>query len=105
MKWRIYYADDSTYEGSTEKDAIKATAYGVEVIAIENSYRETGFGIVTGRDAYLYKDGRFWGCDEAGIWDHLYFYPGIKVILFGRTIDTDDYDKLVARALKEGLGV
>ena len=104
MKWRIYYADRPPYAGSTDEEAYKAQAYGVQAIAIENPARSKGFGIVTKDDAYLYKNGRFWGCDSAGVWDHLYFYPGPKQILFGRTIDEDEYNAIATRAIKEGLG-
>jgi hypothetical protein len=104
LRWCIYYGDGSIYAGSTDEEAYNAKAYDVQVIVIENPDRAEGFGIVTGRDAYLYKNGRFWGCDEAGVFDYLYHHPGPKQIVFGTTIDSDTYNATVARALREGLG-
>ncbi len=69
MRWRIYYDDESTCSGATDKEAWYAKAVGIIAIAIEDSARSKGFGIVAERNMYLYKDGRFWGCDEAGMWD------------------------------------
>ena len=54
---------------------------------------------------YLYKGGKWWGCDEAGFWDYLFNYPDIKVILFGRTMPTwEEYNDIVQRAIREKLG-
>lgn len=103
-RWRVYYDDIEPVAGSSDAEAYALRTTGVQCIAVENPARVTGWGIVTGRDAYLYREGRFWACDQAGVWDHLYFYEGPKCILFGRTIPTKQYDKIMARATKEGLG-
>ncbi len=99
MRWRIYYDDGSTYEGESEEDAVKAPPLGVQVIYVDN-------GVTTGRDMYLWKGGRFWGCDEAGMWDYLFNYPEPKKILFGRTMPTwEEYNEILQRAIREKLGV
>ena len=104
-KWRIYYGDGSAYSGSTEKEAINAPTINVQVIWIENPKRSQGGGIVTGRDMYLYKSDRWFGCDEAGFYDYLFHYPGPKAVLFGRTMGREeDYNEIVQKAIREKLG-
>ena len=104
--WRIYYADGLTCSGSTDKDALNAPTTGVQVIWNENPKRSQGGGIATGRDMYLYKGGKWWGCDEAGFYDYLFHYPDAKVVLFGRTMGREeDYNEIVQRAIREKLGV
>lgn len=105
MRWRIYYADGATHDGSTDKEAWYAPAVGVICIAVEDVARSKGFGLTAERNMYLYRDGRFWGCDEAGMWDYWFTHPGPKTVLFGRTIKTDNWNDIMQRAIKEGLGV
>ncbi len=103
--WRVYYGDGSTYAGDDE-DAPHAPRLDVQVIWIENPKRSEGGGIVTGRDFYIYKGDRWWGCDAAGFWDYQYHHEGQLATIFGRTMPSEDaYNDLVQRALKEKLGV
>lgn len=104
MKWCIYYSDGSTLSGSTDKEAHYAIAVGVIAIAIEDPKRSKGFGIVAERNMYLYREGRFWGCDEAGMWDYWFTHEGPKTVLFGRTVKNETWNKIMQRAIKEGLG-
>lgn len=101
MKYRIYYDNGDTYSG----DPFWAPATGVIVIAVEDTTKETGYKMVLAKNAYLYKEGRWWGCDEAGMYDYLMMFPGPKAILFGRTIRDELYWEIVQRATKEGLDV
>ena len=105
MKYRIYYGDGSMFSGA-ECDAIHAPRLDVQVIWIENPKRSDGGGIVTGRDFYIYKGGRWFGCDQAGFWDYQFHYEGPKAVIFGRTMPSEEaYNNLVQKALKEKLGV
>ena len=105
MAWRIYYEDGSTYLGSTDQNALDAPTVGVQVIWNANPKRSQGGGIVTGRDMYLYKQGQWWGCDQAGFYDYLYFWQEPKAVLFGRTMSSeDDYNEIVQKAIRERLG-
>jgi len=105
MKWRIYYDDGGTCLGSTDQDALQAPTIGVQVIWNENPKRSRKGGIATGRDMYLYKGGKWWGCDEAGFWDYQFHWTGPKAVLFGRTMPTwEEYNEIVQRAIKEQLG-
>lgn len=106
MRWRIYYGDGSAYAGQTLEDAIHAPRLDVQVIWIENPKRSQGGGIVKGRDFYVYKSDRWWGCDTAGYWDYVFHYEPPLAVIFGRTMGTEDaYNDIRLRALKEKLGV
>jgi hypothetical protein len=105
VKWRIYYADGSTYSGSTDKEAFNAKAIGVQAISVEAPKRNRGHGLVTGYDMYLYKGDRWFGCDNAGMYDYLMTYPGPNKVLFGRTMaKEEEWNAIVSRAKVEGLG-
>lgn len=105
MKWRIYYSDRDPVSGSTDEEAFWVPTIDVQATVHEELKRATGFGVVTERKVYCYKDGRFWGADEIGMYDYLFHHPGPKAILFGRTIKDDNWNTAVQRAIKEGLGV
>jgi hypothetical protein len=101
MKWKIYYDNGDTYAG----DPYLAPATGVIVIAIEDVASNKGHRLTLSKDAYYYKDGRWWGCDDMGMYDYLMSYVGPKAVLFGRTIRDEFYWKIVNRATKEGIDV
>ncbi len=102
MRSCIYYGDGSVYNG----DPVYAPRLDVQVIWNENPKRSEGGGIVTGRDFYVYKEGKWWGCDAAGYWDYVFHYEAPLVAIFGRTMPSEDaYNDLVQRAIKEKLGV
>jgi hypothetical protein len=103
MRFRIYYDDGSTFDGETEADAVNARAYGVIIIAMENPAKAKGFGVIKGRDMYIWKHGRFWANDESGFYDYLFHHRGVRVVLFGRTIDEDAYNAICSRAMTEGV--
>ena len=100
-RFRIYYGDGSTYTG----DPYYAPPSNVQVIVMENPNKATGQGLVMclpPRDAYFYRAGRWWTCDEMGMYDYLQQHVGPKAILFGRTIESDRYSAIVQRAKAEG---
>ncbi len=101
MKFRIYYDNGDTYSD----DPFLAPATGVVVITIEDVKANNGFRITKSKDAYYYKEGRWWGCDDMGMYDYLMSYVGPKAVLFGRTIRDDLYWEITQRAIKEGISV
>jgi hypothetical protein len=107
MRWRIYYEDGSTFS-DRDGDAFHAPPAGVQVIAREDPSSPRGFRLLHGaaghRDAFYWKAGDWYGCDMAGLWDHLLMYVGPKAILLGRTIRNEDFYSIKARAMREGLG-
>ncbi len=98
-KFRIYYDDGSTYSS----DPYFAPSTGVQVVIQENITRSVGFDLFCGKDAYYWKDGRWFQCDIPGMWDYLFMYVGPKAVLFGRTIQDDDFWNMVTHAKNEGL--
>lgn len=98
IRWRIYYADGSTYEG----DPFMAPPAGVQVIAQRVDGQDRA--IMHGKDYYFWREGLGWnGCDMGGLWDYLLIGTGPKYVLAGRSIRTDDFWQLVGEAAKEPL--
>jgi len=87
MTWRIYYGNNTIYEGSVED----APARDVQVIA--QSSPEHGWLAVSGRDYYVWRDGLWFGVDKFGLYDYL-IEPGWKRVLFGRTLTTEEYNRI-----------
>lgn len=101
VKFRIYYEDGSTYQ----EDPFYAPATGAQVIAQADPARVKGFGLLLGKDAYCWKDGYWFQCDVAGMWDYVMEHPGPLKVLFGRMmVRNEEYYKIVNRAKVEGLG-
>lgn len=102
-RWRIYYDDGSTY--SSDRDPFFAPQTGVQVLVQEVPGGKIGFRPYHSKDAYYYRDGRWFACDEAGMWDYLLMHRGPKAVIFGRSMVRDeDFWKVVRRAKTEGLG-
>ncbi len=101
-RFRIYYGDGSTYSG----DPYYAPATNVQVVALEEPGAARGHIVVTAKDAYYYREGRWWGCDEMGLFDYLMEHEGPKAVLFGRSMTRNDaYWAIVQRAKAEGFDV
>jgi hypothetical protein len=100
MRWRIYYGDGSTF-CDRDGDQWKAPATGVQVVAVEIRGHVQ---LCHGKNVYIWRDGLWIGCDEAGFYDYLMTPPEPKRVLFGRSIRTDSFWKIVERASKEGVG-
>ncbi len=100
LRWRIYYGDGSTYSG----DPYWAPTSNVQAIAVGDTAATRGYRIVTSKDACIYAEEAWWGCDDAGMWDYLLNHKGPKAVIFGRTISPDTYFKILQRATREGLG-
>lgn len=105
VRWRIYYADGSTYGGNGE-DPFLAPTVGVQVLAVEDDRAERGFTLTHGKDAYYWDSKADWwnGCDTPGMWDYLIGFKGPKHLIFGRTVRNDDFWTIVKRAGREGVG-
>ena len=100
MKFRIYYGDGSTYSG----DPYDAPRTNVQAVVNEESSSPTGFAVRTNGQVYVWRDERWFDCDQFGMWDYLMLSTGPKAVLFGRTMRNDEYWATVAKAQKEGLG-
>lgn len=101
LEWRIYYDDGSTFD-NLEGGPADAPALGV--IAVTSIDAEVGFWTARSADYYCYDPDRFtpyWeGVDIFGMWDYLAL-PGMKRVLFGRTIPNREYEKILHRAMHD----
>jgi hypothetical protein len=107
MRWRIYYGDGSTYDGegiptfpSTNGDGASSppSARDVQVIMQDHDY--VGKELATGADYYIFDDKmqKWRGVDLFGLFD---FLLDSGIILFGRTISNEEYQKILNGAIKE----
>lgn len=101
LEWRVYYDDGSTFDNLKGGPA-DAPALGV--IAINCADADVGFWTARAADFYCYSETQFtplWeGMDMFGLWDYL-ASPGLKRVLFGRTIPNDRYEQILHVALRD----
>ena len=102
-RWRIYYADGSTFD-SSEGEPEDATAFGVVVIAqtrapddVHGLERE----LQHGWDWYWWhaERGEWWGSDIHGLLDHLLHRTPVRAVVQGRSVPTARF-----RAFMEAAG-
>ena len=93
--WVVYYGDGSTY---SSEDGSSPPARDVQVIV--QRHPEVGVELVTASDYYVWRNGRWWGVDLFGLFDYL-TRPGPKKVLFGRTIETEVYKRIIKRACED----
>lgn len=96
MKWRVYYANHTTFDGAPDQ------AWPLGVIGIVHQDAETGRSICHGKDYYIYLEAedRWETVDIFGLWDYL-CQSGWKRVLFGRTIPNREYARLLAQMLAD----
>lgn len=105
IHWRIYYGDGSTFDhtmGAPEFIPVRTNVQHIVCRDMRPGYDPHNIGryIVSGKYAYWYEDGEWWGGDEFGMWDYL-TRPGPKVVLFGRSIANQAWHDLYQRVLKD----
>jgi hypothetical protein len=86
VRYRIYYSDGTTYDGTVET-VPQAPPTGVQVIVQFDDYSEHWY-MQSGSDNYIWRDGRWVGVDDTGRTVYL-VTPGWKRVLFGETIRTE----------------
>ena len=96
MRWKIYYADGSTYADS-DGGIENAPGRGVVVIAQED--RECGRHILHMKDFYYWEpsESRWYGADVFGRDDYL-DRPGWRKLVAGRNTTDENYRRLFALA-------
>jgi len=95
-KWKIYYDGDQTYcdeDGPPEL----APKRGVQVITVACDL--TGYRFEREEHHYVWKDAWF-AVDNFGLYDYL-IEPGFKIVLFGRTLSTPEYRKVLNKAMND----
>lgn len=100
MRFKVFYGDGTTATDETPPDLLPKT--NVQVIMVEDP--EHGRAFCRTDDFYIWTelDGSMsWtGCDIFGLWDYLQA-PGEKVVLFGRTLGTQDYREVLGQAMND----
>jgi len=89
------YASDRVW---TEADAPLTGDKARDVQVIAQPDAETGVSLQSGADYYVWRGGRWQGVDIFGLFDYLL---DTGLVLFGRTIDAEEYAAIMARALDE----
>lgn len=94
VRWRVYYDNGETASGLDPADV-----GSVGVVAIVQPDPDHGRMVVARWDYYCYHsdDEQWYGHDQFGLWDCL-TRPGYNRILFGRTIPTEQFRKIIACA-------
>lgn len=96
MAWCIYYGDGSTY---SSEDGDSPPARGVQVILQDDP--SVGVAAVTGLDYYV-RDGERWRpVDIFGLYD---FLLDTGLVLFGRTITSEEYREVMRQAMADKTG-
>jgi len=94
MSYRIYYDDDSTYDGAVQL----APCEGVVVIVQEDT--NVGREVLHIKDFYYHEHGRWWGSDRWGMEDYLR-RPGWRKIVAGRNTSYANYSTLYDKASRD----
>lgn len=92
--WRIYYADGSTVS-DVESTVDAVGTRGVQVIA--QYHPEAGRELLCKHDYYWWTGSRWFGGDQFGLYDYL-ASPGMKKVVFGRTVPTEVFGTIVKKA-------
>jgi len=96
MRWRIYYGDGTHYGDS---DAFAAPARNVQMVAVADP--DHGWYLCRSNDFYWYLDNDTWqGGDIFGLWDYM-IEPGMKKVLFGRTVTNAEFEAILMRAYND----
>lgn len=96
-KWRVYYGDGTTVE-SDGFPVDRVPARNVQVVV--QDHPSVGWSMVHTRDFYIWADERWRGVDQFGLYDYL-CEPGWKRVLFGRTINRDDFNTIYQQAKRD----
>lgn len=107
MAWCIWYIDGTTFT-SEDGPPEDAPGSGVVVIAQDGGNHDTpyvksgqGYGVVEGRDWYLYDRGHWFSSDMAGLVQYV-TEPGAKIVKAGRWVPPDVFAQLHATASRWG---
>jgi hypothetical protein len=96
IQWRIFYDDGSTFDN---EQGAPYDAPGLGVICIVKMDTQSGRGILSGFDYYLYIDIEWMGADLFGLLDHvLNRFAHLRGVCAGRTIDNGTYQLILRRA-------
>lgn len=96
-KYKIFYGDGSTYSNKTGPPE-RAPKRNVQAITVEDDV--IGRRIEATNDYYIYTTHSWRGCDNFGLFDYL-IEPGVKLVLFGRSLSDSEYKAIRDVATKD----
>jgi hypothetical protein len=93
MDFLIYYGDGDVIQDTSPFEIHKRSDVQVIIQPDENVvwYSQCG------DDYYIWRNRRWWGVDIFGLFDYL-LQSGRKCVLFGRTIDNKDFQRIFMEA-------
>lgn len=96
-RWCIYYADGS-FLRDCDISPENVPRRGIQVIAVEDN--DAGQAFLRNNDYYWwdYEIDSWSSGDIFGLFDYL-LEPGVKIVLFGRTISNDEYRAIMIKAV------
>lgn len=99
IDWRIYYGDGSTV---TSADCAPEDVPKRNVQCIVRPDEDAGRLVERENDNYVwdYSRNNWKGVDQFGLYDYL-IEPGVKIVLFGRTISEAEYSAILERATSD----
>ena len=101
-KWRIYYADDSTFDNTKGRPE---EAPSIGVICVKQFAEGKEWRIQAFRDYYIWSfvNLEWWAADASGFWQYM-FEPGNKIVKFGTNIPDEPFERIMAFARNDDLG-
>jgi hypothetical protein len=98
VAWAVYY-DDGTVWHDTDGPVEDTPGLGVVVVSITT---DDGSFVIVGHDQYVWHadQGRWWGADQAGLWDYLQ-RPGWRKVILGRTVSNERYGEIHGQAMRD----
>ena len=100
MDWRIYYDDGSTFDSGMGAPQ-DAPSYGV--VAICTKDESLGRMVVNGFDFYCFQteSEEWFGCDQWGMVDKLLHNMPFSAWKMGRTVRTEEFNRIIAAACSD----
>lgn len=98
LAWGIYYEDGSRFT-NLDGEPFEAPATGVQVIVQLDD--RTGRYNQCMDDAYIFRDGRWWGSDRIGMLIALMSRKEAVVVRFGTQVSNDRFQAILLQAEKD----
>lgn len=92
IRFRIYYADGTTYDGPVDHVPIW------EVLVIVERDPMHGRKLVSSGDYYIYDNARWIACDLMTVWQYLARPGMLKRVLVGVMVDSERWQETMRRA-------
>lgn len=102
IRWRIYYADGSTYDNT--QGLVTDYPVGRGVICIVQRHDKNNVERIDRGDYYYYRSDldRWYPADLFGIIWQFHAYPATRTaLLFGETVSEERFDEIIAHAYRD----